>query len=87
MLAYCVKYLSSLKARLVSERFGRNKSKTKKGDHMTELRQTFQHKILLQNIFITKDECRLSIKVCLKSAAIWGLALFYSVVVVSLPVS
>ena len=43
-----------------------------------------QRKILLQNIFITKDECRLLIKVCLKrlkSAAIWAFALFCSVVV------
>ena len=44
-----------------------------------------QHKILLQNIFITKDECRLLIKVRLKrlkSAAVWAFALFCSVVIV-----
>ena len=87
MLAYCVNHLSSLKARLVSEHFGRNKSKIETGGHMTELRQTFQRKILLQNIFITKDKCRLSIKICLKSADTWALTLFYSVVIVSLPVS
>ena len=34
-------------------------------------------KILLQNIFIMKDKCRLLIKVCL--AAIWAFALFCSV--------
>ena len=61
MLAYFVNHLSALKTRLVSEPFGRNKSKIKKGSHLTELRQTFQRKILFQNIFITKDECRESV--------------------------
>ena len=39
MLAYCVNHLSSLKASLVSEHFGGNNSKIKKGGHITELRQ------------------------------------------------
>ena len=41
MLAYCVHRLSSLKACVLSEQFGENKSKIQKGGLITELWQLF----------------------------------------------
>ena len=69
--------MSPLKARLLPEHFGGNNSKIRKGCHITELRQTFHRKILLHNIFITKDKCRLLIKVCLKRL-LFGLFLCFT---------
>ena len=80
MLAYCVNHLSSLKARFVSEHFGKNKSKIKKGGHITELRQTTHlsqtRKLVDQDL--PQDSGQDTYVCCYL-----GFALLYSVVIVS----
>ena len=87
MLAYCLTVRA--RWRLVSSQ--RNDSRIQEGGLITELRQTFKHKILLQNV-ITKEGRFLEIEVSLKklnSTAIWVFVLFYSLVIVriTIPVS
>ena len=64
---------------------GGDKIKIQKGDHMIELWQTFQRQVLWQNVFITRDECRLLIKVPLPQET--EVCCYLGIVIVSLPVS
>ena len=74
MLAYCVNRLSSLEAHSSQSILAGKKEQNPKGGHITELRQNFQGKILLQNLSQTMSPgCYF--------------ALLCSVFIVSLPVS
>ena len=62
ILAYCVNHLSSLKACVSSQSILAGIEAKSKGSAIWQsckAMQTFQRKILLQNIFTMKDECSL----------------------------
>ena len=91
MFAYCVNHLSSLKARLVSEHFGGNKFKILKGGHMINYGKHLSVRLFCR-MYLSRetsvDCCSRSLRLKrLKSAVTWAFALFYCVVIVSLPVS
>ena len=88
MLAYCVYCLSSLKARLLSEQSGGNKSKIQQGSLITELIQSCgKHFSVAECVDHERRMKVFLIEIRLKklnSTASWAFLLFYSLVTVSL---